>query len=223
MVLRGATGLDDVEGEAVLELHAGSTENGAQGTSCAALLANDFANVAGGDMEAEDSGILIGYDFNLHRVNIINEGPGNFQHQGLHLGDSKLAIRPYKGIVHTYTSGSLVRYLESREPLLLQWKGLAVSCFEVSRKSSGEPLRVWQAEHRDELQNRGISSVSLLQVYRSSVNSLGFRLRSLKVTSSGYYMAGMTSGSAADSAATGLCLVRSLPTVSESCAPLLVQ
>lgn len=81
MVIVGvASGLDDVEREAALEFHAGGTEDGTQGARGAALLADDFAYVAGGDVEAEDGGLLFGKDFNLNRVGIIDQGSSDFRH-----------------------------------------------------------------------------------------------------------------------------------------------
>ncbi len=98
--------LDDIQGEPALELHAGGTENGTKRARGAPLLTNHFADIAGGDVETEDGSLLVGQDFNFDSVGIVDESPGNFQHQGLHLGDSELAIRMHWGIVHSYTSGS---------------------------------------------------------------------------------------------------------------------
>ena len=75
-----ATGLDDVEGEAALEFHAGGTEDGAQGARGATLLADDFADVAGGDVETEDGGLLIGKDFDSNRICVVDQGPSDFRH-----------------------------------------------------------------------------------------------------------------------------------------------
>ena len=101
-----AAGLDDIEGEAALELHAGGAEDGSQGARGASLFANHLADIAGGDVETEDGSVLVGQDFNLDSVCFVDESPGNFQHKCLHLGDSELAIRMRRGIVHSYTSGS---------------------------------------------------------------------------------------------------------------------
>jgi hypothetical protein len=92
MLCLGATGLDDVEGESALQLHAGSSENGTQGTCCAALLANHLADITGSNMEAKHSGFLVGEYFNLDRSCIIHKGPGDFSHQRLHFGYSGLII-----------------------------------------------------------------------------------------------------------------------------------
>jgi hypothetical protein len=76
----GATCLDDIEREAALEFHAGCTEDGTQGARCAALLADDFTDVAGSDMEAQHGSVLVGKDFHPDRICIIDEGPGNLRH-----------------------------------------------------------------------------------------------------------------------------------------------
>ena len=55
-----AAGLDDIEGAAALELHAGGTEDGTQGARGTSLLANHFADIAGGDVETEDGCVLVG-------------------------------------------------------------------------------------------------------------------------------------------------------------------
>jgi hypothetical protein len=62
-IARGTIGLDDIEREAALQLHAGGAEDGSQGTRGAALFADDFADVRGGDMEAKDGGFLFGKSF----------------------------------------------------------------------------------------------------------------------------------------------------------------
>src|ERR1700686_3905907 len=46
----------DVERKAMLQLHAGRTENGADGASRPTLLPDHFANIAGGDTKAQDGG-----------------------------------------------------------------------------------------------------------------------------------------------------------------------
>jgi hypothetical protein len=84
--------LDDIERETALELHAGGTENGTQGARGASLFANHFADIAGGNVETEDGSLLVGKDLNFDRVGVVDERAGNFQHQGLHFGDSELAI-----------------------------------------------------------------------------------------------------------------------------------
>jgi hypothetical protein len=114
----GATGLDDVERETALQLHAGSSENRTQGARCATLLADHFANIAGSYVKAENRGILIGQDLDLNRSDIVYQGPGNFSHQGLHFGDSELAIRQHRRIRHSYTSGSIEPTPQDCEPLL---------------------------------------------------------------------------------------------------------
>jgi hypothetical protein len=80
VVLGGAAGLDDVERETALELHAGGAENRAEGACCASLLADYFADVGGRNVKAKDGGVLIGYNLYLHGVGIVYQGPGNLGH-----------------------------------------------------------------------------------------------------------------------------------------------
>jgi hypothetical protein len=79
-IVGGTAGLDDIEGEAALELHAGGAEDGTKGARGASLFANDFTNVAGSDVKAKDGGFLVGNCFDADRVGIVDEGPGNFGH-----------------------------------------------------------------------------------------------------------------------------------------------
>ena len=64
----------------MVQLHAGGAEDSAQGARGAALLADDLANVTGGDMEAKYGGVLVSKDFNPDRIRIIDEGPSNLSH-----------------------------------------------------------------------------------------------------------------------------------------------
>ena len=109
VVLGWAAGLDDVEREATLQLHAGSSEDCTQGPSGATLFSNDLANVARGYVKAEDRGVLVGDYFDFDGRRIIHEGAGDFGHQGLHLGYGDLAIRSHRGISHSHTSRSSER------------------------------------------------------------------------------------------------------------------
>ena len=118
VLVMGATGLDDVERETALQLHTGSSENRTQGARRATLLADYFADIAGRNVKAENRGILIGQDFDFDRSDIVYQGPGDFGHQGLHFGDSGLAIRTHRGIRHSYTSGSIEPTPQYCEPLL---------------------------------------------------------------------------------------------------------
>lgn len=77
---RCSTGLDDVERETALQLHAGGSQDRAQRASRATLLADDFADIARGDVKAENRGVLIGQNFYLDGVGIIYQSPGNFGH-----------------------------------------------------------------------------------------------------------------------------------------------
>ena len=74
------TGFDDVERETALQFHAGSTENGAERTRSASLLADDLPNIAGRNVKAENRGIRTGQDFDLDRISIVHEGPSDFSH-----------------------------------------------------------------------------------------------------------------------------------------------
>jgi hypothetical protein len=86
------TGLDDVEGEAVTELHAGGTENGAERACGPALLADDFADVGGGYMEAQDGNFTIGDSVHLYGCGIVYESADDLAHQTLHTWNGILAV-----------------------------------------------------------------------------------------------------------------------------------
>jgi hypothetical protein len=109
MLLGWAAGLDDVEREAALQLHAGSSEDCTQGPGGTTLFTDDFTDIAGGYVKAEDSGVLVGDHFDVDGRSIIHEGAGDFGHQGLHLGYGDLAIRSHRGISHSHTSRSSER------------------------------------------------------------------------------------------------------------------
>jgi hypothetical protein len=104
VLLGGTSGLDDIEREAALKLHAGSSEDRPQGPGGSTLFADNLANVAGGYVKAEDGGVLVGDHFDFDGGSVIHEGAGDFGHQGLHLGYSKLAFRLHRGISHSHTS-----------------------------------------------------------------------------------------------------------------------
>jgi len=76
----GTAGFHDIERETALQFHAGCTKDGTQGARGAALLADDLANVTGGDMEAKYGCVLVSKDFNPDRISIIDEGPSNLSH-----------------------------------------------------------------------------------------------------------------------------------------------
>ena len=54
------TGLDDVERETALQLHAGRSKDGPQRARGASLLSDDLTDIARGDVEAKDSSLLLG-------------------------------------------------------------------------------------------------------------------------------------------------------------------
>ncbi len=80
VVVRGSTGLDDIEREAALQFHAGRTKDGTQGARGATLLSDDLTDVAGGDVEAKYGRLVISKGFHTNRIGIIDEGPGNLRH-----------------------------------------------------------------------------------------------------------------------------------------------
>ena len=123
VVVVGATGFDDVEREAVLELHAGGAEDGAQRARGASLFANDFTDVSGRDVEAEHRGVLIGEDFDLDRVGIVDQGAGDLRHQGLHFGHSEVVVGQRSRVGHSYTSREYYACTAVREPLLSYMEG----------------------------------------------------------------------------------------------------
>jgi hypothetical protein len=79
-VMVGSTGLDNVEREATLQFHAGRPKDGTQGARCATLFSDDLTDVAGGDVEAKYSCLLVSKDFHPNSIGIIDEGPGNLRH-----------------------------------------------------------------------------------------------------------------------------------------------
>ena len=92
VIVVGPAGLDYVERETALQLHAGRSKDGSQRARGAALLTDDLTNIAGGDMEAEDGRFLLCDDFYSNRVGIVDQGSGNLRHQSLHLCDSKIVV-----------------------------------------------------------------------------------------------------------------------------------
>jgi hypothetical protein len=92
-IVGGSSSFDDIEGEATLELHAGGAEDGTKGARGAALLPDDLADIAGGDVKSKDGGFLFGNGFYTNGVGIVDESPCNFRHQGLHFRDSRFAVR----------------------------------------------------------------------------------------------------------------------------------
>jgi len=89
----GVGGLDDVEGEAALELHAGCAEDGPQGTRGAALFPDDFSYIAGCNVKPENDGLWAGNEFDPDCFGVIHQSPRNFGQQSLHLGDSSVRIK----------------------------------------------------------------------------------------------------------------------------------
>jgi hypothetical protein len=74
------TGLDNVEREAALQLHAGRSKDGPQRARGASLLSDDLTDIAGGDMEAKNGRFLLGNSLYPDRVGIVDQGPGNLRH-----------------------------------------------------------------------------------------------------------------------------------------------
>jgi hypothetical protein len=73
--------LDDVECKAVLQLHAGRSQDSAKGTRGASLLADDFANVARCNVNPQDGRFLIVEDLDFDRVSVVDEGAGDLGHK----------------------------------------------------------------------------------------------------------------------------------------------
>ena len=71
---------DDVEGEAVVELHAGCAQNRAQRACGPALFADDFADVRGSDTQAEYGVFIPGHSLHFHCLWVVNQGLGDFCH-----------------------------------------------------------------------------------------------------------------------------------------------
>jgi hypothetical protein len=97
-------GLDDFEGEAALELHAGGTKNGAQGTCGSTLLANHFSDIASSDMEAKDGRFLFGEYLYTDSTSVIHQRTGNFGQKEFHFRHSKATVQRVRCLGHTYTS-----------------------------------------------------------------------------------------------------------------------
>ena len=88
-----SSGLDDVEREAALKLHAGCAENGAQRACGSTLLADHFTDVAGSDMETEHGGFLFGQYLYADSFGVIHQRSGNFGQKELHFGHSKATVQ----------------------------------------------------------------------------------------------------------------------------------
>ncbi len=121
-LMRRSTGLDDVEGEAALELHAGGTEDGAQGARGSTLLADHLADVASRDMEAKDGGFLFGEDLDANSVRVVHQCTGNFSQQELHFRHSKTAVQRVRCLGHTYTSRGYRERTSHYRRLNSKWK-----------------------------------------------------------------------------------------------------
>jgi hypothetical protein len=80
-------GLDDVQREATSVLHAGGAEDRAKRTGCTALLADDLANVGGGNFEPKYSGVLIEKDLDIYGVGVVDQGFGDLAYESADLGD----------------------------------------------------------------------------------------------------------------------------------------
>lgn len=64
---------DNVEGEAVLELHARGAEDGSEGSRGATLLADDLADLAGGDAKAKQGSVAVGSCIHDNTGRIVHE------------------------------------------------------------------------------------------------------------------------------------------------------
>src|SRR5580698_3679231 len=105
--LRGASGLvagrsllvlfQDVEGVAMVVLHADGTEDGADGTRGAALFADHLAYVGRCDVEAQRGAIFFFYFFDLNVRGNVHQSAGNSGHKIAHVIGSlrRLHIAPH--------------------------------------------------------------------------------------------------------------------------------
>jgi hypothetical protein len=66
------TGLDDVERETALQLHAGRSKDGPQRARGASLLSDDLTDIARGDMEAKNGCLLLGKGLYTDCVGIVD-------------------------------------------------------------------------------------------------------------------------------------------------------
>ena len=86
------------------QFHAGSTEDGTQGTCRPTLFADDFAEIAGGDAKAKHgrAGVLIHvYD---DGIRFVDKRPRDFQHEGSHIVHGALLRLYFHSFSHSHTS-----------------------------------------------------------------------------------------------------------------------
>ena len=81
---------NNVEREAVFKLHAGGAEDGTKGARRPALFADDFAQVARGDVETKDSGTSVLVHVHLNGIGFVDKGSSDLEHQGPHVGHGAL-------------------------------------------------------------------------------------------------------------------------------------
>lgn len=73
----------DVEGEAMVQLHADGAQDGAHGARRAALLANDFADVPGGHAQLEDRVFFAVHRLHVDCCGLVHQGPRDLADQFL--------------------------------------------------------------------------------------------------------------------------------------------
>ena len=92
--------LDNIEGEALVEFHAGRAQDRAQGTRGAALLSDHFTDVTRRYMKTKYGRISIRVRINMHRFRMIHQCSGNFAHERLDLGDGCMAVLGFNCVWH---------------------------------------------------------------------------------------------------------------------------
>jgi len=96
---------DDVEGEAVVELHAGCAQNRAQRACGPALFADDFADVRRSNEEAKHGGICFADRFYADSGWVVDKSLSDFGYKGSHIGHASMAADGFNCLSHSYTSG----------------------------------------------------------------------------------------------------------------------
>mgnify|MGYP001546904790 CR=1 FL=1 len=74
----------------MVQLHAGSTQDGSQGASRAALFSDYLTDVLVGDAEADNGGITVVNQLDRHTFGLIDQGADDLNAEGLHMADGAL-------------------------------------------------------------------------------------------------------------------------------------
>jgi hypothetical protein len=78
-------------------LHADSSQYGSHRAGSSTLLPDDLAYIAGGDAQAQHRALFSFNSFNDYSSRLVNESPGDFRHELLHI------VRPFL-VRHSFAS-----------------------------------------------------------------------------------------------------------------------